>query len=1137
MLSFNYCKTFFMDASLVGGATEVAITKIDLYFRAKPQATDNKSGIEYPGVEVMILPTRQGLPVINQIGAYRPTEPTEHGAKFAFYSGGQVSRKEWGEIIPSIDGSIATSFLLDSPAFVRTNQEYAIVVKFDGNESFRLWENKVGDWLVGSTTVSPGPSNQFDGSLYKFVSNPNAPTPTSGYGYTNNDIVAETSSDPALLYTSHSNIGLDVWDGNYLMGSWHSIPGTTIKYNVYVARYSYSGIPAISNSSVIANSQHTTAMDRSYVFNRPDSVLSNNVIRLISPCEPQEYILFERENSRRNELFYGETVFQSTPQWPGGTATPLTLTCAPTGDISHLVDLSNVDNVPEYKKLIVIANNNYVLPNLDTFGEAGGFNRFLRKGDRITITSANGDYHFVRGVADILANNILLVNMPFNELLTDATVSISPVAYIGDISPSYILGQNKDVMILYDSFVTPSVRFISDAVDSIEIVSGGSGYSNSDYIRISGYEDLDYGIKGNYPAYANIVTNSSGNITNIYVSNQGSGFVNTSWLTGSNITFLTSANGIASNTLSTGTGANVQINVGSNLLSEFSQSKFANCKVINLDAVRMKPEITVNNPVGSVFTIKHRTLFYKTANPAAQNGWSYFVNTPQEQEATDTYAKIFKSHDLIASPNKIPVIPSRSNQMVIRYANGEQTTPEIIGGIFSNSAIFVFDISSNNDFQACYFDPEIVNSHYSHYIINREFTNEHTQFGKAWAKHITAKINMDKDRSAEDVLVYLTAYRPVGTEFKVYAKIHNSDDPEEFDDKDWTLLDQIDGNGVYSSRDDSSDFIELTYNLPSYPNTEHVMNGSAVVEAGSARVVGSNTQFGALFTISNGGSGYANGDQIFVSPTPDTAPATGFFALNPKKRAKGTITTDGSGAITSIQITASGTGFNNQTPTSNVWFANSTGGSSTGNGASISFRPGLIQNDLIKIYSPYFPETNYYVAVVNNVVNDTLLEIKHELGDLSANSIGTVSVNTTHLTITGNNTNFGTTFIPGDFIAVWSNTDVYEVRKIASIVSNTSLAIEGPNFTFANNASNYAYVNLNAFVNNSITVDGLKIDKLHYEHQAFNNIMNDNVARYYSSNMSVYDSFNTAQIKVVMLSESELIVPKVDDVRFVAVSA
>ena len=44
------------------------------------------------------------------------------------------------------------------------------------------------------------------------------------------------------------------------------------------------------------------------------------------------------------------------------------------------------------------------------------------------------------------------------------------------------------------------------------------------------------------------------------------------------------------------------------------------------------------------------------------------------------------------------------------------------------------------------------------------------------------------NKFAEDLLVFLTAYRPANTDIKVFARIHNSDDPEAFDDKDWTML-------------------------------------------------------------------------------------------------------------------------------------------------------------------------------------------------------------------------------------------------------------------------------------------------------------------------------------------------------------
>jgi hypothetical protein len=54
----------------------------------------------------------------------------------------------------------------------------------------------------------------------------------------------------------------------------------------------------------------------------------------------------------------------------------------------------------------------------------------------------------------------------------------------------------------------------------------------------------------------------------------------------------------------------------------------------------------------------------------------------------------------------------------------------------------------------------------------------------------------------------------------------------------------------------------------------------------------------------------------------------------------------------------------------------------------------------------------------------------------------------------------------------------------------------------------------------------------------FNNILNDNVARYYTqTNQAEIDGFDTFAIKIVLLSDNKYIVPTVEDIRMVGVSA
>jgi hypothetical protein len=1034
----------------------------------------------------------------------------------------------YDEIQASVDGSIPTEFLLDSPAIVRTGQEYSIVVKIDGGENFILWQNIAGQTLVGTTRISPGPSSKYVGPLYQYVNAPGSQTPT-GYGYTNNSIVSATSNNAALLYTSSGQLGMNNVDAAYLSNNWNPVPNSTLKFRVYVAKFSHAGQPVIANSSISTNNALTSAHDRAMLSSSNASVISNNVVSLLAQVEAQEYILFDRNSSTRNELLYGEPVFQYAPQWPGGVSQGLTITCAPT--------VTSVNT--GYASRLVQANGSFVLANGLSFANSGGFNNVVAPGSTFVVRTANGEFE-IRYVAEIVSNTSLLVDAPFSNTFANATFSIAPLGFVNDVSPSNMFGRKADILVLYDTTANSSVRFVSDAVFSIGITANGTGYSNSDYVKITGFEQVTNAVEGNYAAYANVVTNGNGSLTAIYMSNCGAGFSNTSWLAGANVRILQSNTTVASNTASaSGTGANLSIVVNSKLLSAFSNTIFSNCDVINLEAVRMKPEITVNNPVGTAFTIRHRTLYYKVKDANTLSGYATYMNTPTEAERTDTYAKIFKGHDLIASgSNRVPVIPSRSNQFVTRFANGAIPTANDYGDYFSNSAVFIFDISSNNDYQAVYFDPEIVNSHYARYIINRDYTNEHTNFGSAWAKHLATKVNFQEDRYAEDLLLYLTAYKPVDADIKVYAKLHNSHDPEEFDDKEWTLLELIDGIGVHSSSVDTSDYIELTYNLPSYPNSEFTCNGSVTLYQGNAFVTGTNTFFGPIVTINAGGTGYSNSDTLYFTAVTDSIPSEGAYALDLAYAARGTVTTNTTGGITAVTIANTGKNWVSQANVTAITVANSTGGTSAGSGANVYYRPGLAANDLIKIYSPLFPETNYVVAVVNSIVSNTSLTVKRAFGDLAANGTGTVAVNNSVATITGTGTSFTTDFTVGDFVAVWANSSSYEVRPIASITNATSMSIVSNTlFTITVSGTPYAYVEPDIFVNNSISVSGMKVDRLHYVGQAYNNILNDNVSRYYSSTFVPYDGFDTFQVKVVMLSNNDINVPKLDDERGLGVTA
>jgi hypothetical protein len=329
----------------------------------------------------------------------------------------------------------------------------------------------------------------------------------------------------------------------------------------------------------------------------------------------------------------------------------------------------------------------------------------------------------------------------------------------------------------------------------------------------------------------------------------------------------------------------------------------------------------------------------------AANGQTIVDTTPFVKNVSNFTTYTF-------TPEDSAVFPSRSNEISAIVASG---TPTVYANDYGNSVIVQVTPNIINDF----ISPNIgvlKDIVLTRYVINNDYSNENTKYGNAYSKHITTKVNLEANVAAEDIQVYLNAYRPNGTDLKVFAKIYNNLDLDAFDDKDWTLLEQK-SSAVNAFSKNKNDIIEYSFGFAQYPNTEFTSNGYVSTVIDQSNVAGTGTTF----------------------------------------------TTD------------------------------------------------YAANDLVKIYPVLFPN-NYIVAIVNNVTSNTLLTLK-------------------------------------------------------SNISNTS-----------------------------ITGSGLKIDKLQYKHQAFNNITTDNVVRYYSSSMTEFDKFNSFKLKIVFLTNNNYSIPFVDSMRAIAVS-
>ena len=137
--------------------------------------------------------------------------------------------------------------------------------------------------------------------------------------------------------------------------------------------------------------------------------------------------------------------------------------------------------------------------------------------------------------------------------------------------------------------------------------------------------------------------------------------------------------------------------------------------------------------------------------------------------------------------------------------------------------------------------------------------------GNSEARYITRIVTLADGQDAEDLRVYLTAYKPSGSNIFVYYKILAAEDNDSMDDVRWIPMQLNEEQGFtaatrYSSSENKDDFLELTYDVPSFPTglsgTVYEPVGvplSGVVSAagGSNTVTGSSTSFNTQLVAGN----------------------------------------------------------------------------------------------------------------------------------------------------------------------------------------------------------------------------------------------------------------------------------------------
>jgi len=177
----------------------------------------------------------------------------------------------------------------------------------------------------------------------------------------------------------------------------------------------------------------------------------------------------------------------------------------------------------------------------------------------------------------------------------------------------------------------------------------------------------------------------------------------------------------------------------------------------------------------------------------------YLTVEPTQLQTTDNIPLIqfnrFAKNKTVrqVSNNSINGVVFEANSTNITVINGSNMSDFQIGQVVENAA--------NTDQRATILAVE---------PFNEFLGNGITLFSRYVSKRVTLAEGLD----SEDIKVFLTAYRPIDTDFKVYCKLLNSEDSRSFNSKLWTPMVPVHSGGLRSDLVNKEDFVELEYRLP-----------------------------------------------------------------------------------------------------------------------------------------------------------------------------------------------------------------------------------------------------------------------------------------------------------------------------------
>lgn len=271
----------------------------------------------------------------------------------------------------------------------------------------------------------------------------------------------------------------------------------------------------------------------------------------------------------------------------------------------------------------------------------------------------------------------------------------------------------------------------------------------------------------------------------------------------------------------------------------------------------------------STTTLKpYYLIFNSTAVSFEKAGWRSNTSANSFDLYTGTSEWFPGTSDSYSSFDNEVTILSRVNELA-KFGNSSP----------NSSARVKVSMSTESSYVSPVVDISRAQSIYVHNIINSNTTGEANSSGGALLnKYISKPVTLADGQDAEDLLVKLTAYRPPNSDVKVWMKLRNAEDGDQFSQNQWIEMSY--SNSFFSSEANKDDFVELDYSVP-----ENYKNGNGVVQYIknatniTANSTGINTTSSGLI-IPNASSIFTANDEVFYSvPLGGTAIAA-TYAVN-----------------------------------------------------------------------------------------------------------------------------------------------------------------------------------------------------------------------------------------------------------------